>query len=37
MTDEVRRMILRDNVVELYGLPVEDDDLIVTEERVVTL
>jgi predicted TIM-barrel fold metal-dependent hydrolase len=36
MSDEVRRMILRDNVVELYDLPVEDD-LIVTKERVVTL
>jgi len=36
MADDVRRMILRENVVELYNLPVEDD-LIVTEERVVTL
>jgi predicted TIM-barrel fold metal-dependent hydrolase len=37
MSDEVRRMILRDNVAELYNLPVEDDDLLITEKRVVTL
>jgi hypothetical protein len=29
-------MILRDNVVDLYNLPVEDD-LIIVEERVATL
>jgi len=36
MPDAIRRMILRDNVVELYNLPVEDD-LIIVEERVTTL